>query len=259
MVESFIPKCKSGQLIVQWPNGTFKRCLHCEDCQPGLGLYPHKCGDTVTFPAIIECKKCESGKTFSDTYDTSSCKLCHSCAEHEVVTKICTPSSDTKCNKTCNHGYFFSKAQHVCKMCSYCCSDGKDEEQQQCINQGFKAVHQHCSPRPDRTCNPSTTTGSVIISTVSSSSAKHPNEPGAHQQHVKIALIVSSCIATGLLLVLILVGAIYCRQKKIGSRRNGNVSNVCVVQFDPTEDRSLSKFWFVLLLCFLFCEATSEP
>ena len=213
MAESF--KCGSGQMTVQWPNGTFKQCLYCAECHPGRGLYPHKCGDTVTFPVKIECKKCDSGKTFSD--DTSTCKLCHSCAEHEVVTKECTLSSDTKCNRTCNSGYFFSEAQHVCKRCSYCCLDGKDEEQPQCINQGLKAFNRYCSPRPDNTCNPT----SSVVSTVSlSSSPKHPYKPATQQQNGKITLILS-CVGLGLLFVfIILFGAIYCLRKKIWSRRN---------------------------------------
>ena len=201
MVESFILECGSGQITVQVPNGTFTECLNCVECHPGFGLYPHKCGDTITFPAKVECKKCESGKTFSDTYDTSSCKLCQSYAEHEVVAKNCTPSSDAECKEACNHGYFFSKPQHVCKMCSYCSLDGKDEVQQQCISQGLKAVHRYCSRRPDCTCNPSTPTCSVI-STESSSSSKHP-----------IVTIVS--IIIGSLLVFIILGAIYFQRKKI--------------------------------------------
>ena len=228
-------------MTVQWPNGTFKRCLHCEDCQPGLGWYPHKCGDTVTFPAIIECKKCESGKTFSDTYDTSSCKLCHSCAEHEVVTKICTPSSDTKCNKTCNSGYFFSKPQQVCKMCSYCCLDGKDEEQPLCIKQGLKALNRYCSPRPDHACNPSTPTGSVI----SKSSPKHLNKPLSHG---KIEWILSG-VGIGLLFGLIIL--FYCLwwKNRNGGNRQGNTqieSNLEEghVQYEQSEDRP-SKFCFV--------------
>ena len=246
MVESFILKCASGQITVQWPNGTFKECLNCAQCQPGRGLYPHKCGDIVTFPAITECKKCESGKTFSDTYDTSGCEACHLCAAHEVVTKHCTPSSDTKCKKACNFGYFFSKLQQVCKMCSYCCLDGKGEEQLQCINQGLKAVHRHCSPRPDRTCNPSTTTGSVI-STEASSPSKHPNEPVA--QYVKIVSII-----IGSLLVFIILGAIYFQRKKIWRRRNRdcklrnktNVEEEGLV-YSEKSGNSLGTFWFVLL------------
>ena len=253
-------------MTVQWPNGTFKECLHCAECQPGRGLYPHKCGETVTFPVIIECKKCESGKTFSDTYDSSSCRFCQLCAEHEDVTKECTPSSDTKCNKTCNSGYFFSEPQHVCKRCSYCCLDGKDEEQSECINKGLKAANQYCSPRPDRTCTPSiptgtaistesksstkhtptgsvtpkgsgtptlssvTPTGSVVYTVPLSSSPKHPNEPASQQKNWKLSLILSS-VGLGSLFLCIILGAIYCLRKKIWRRRNRdcnlrNTSNV---------------------------------
>ena len=267
MVESF--KCRSGQMTVQWPNGTFKECLHCEECHPGRGLYPHKCGDTVTFPVIIHCKKCDSGKTFSDTYDTSSCKLCHSCAEHEVVTKKCTLSSDTKCNKTCNSGYFFSKLQQVCQTCSHCCLDGKDEEQLQCIYQGLKEFNRYCSPRPDRTCNPSTPTGLVVstVSTVSlSSSSKHLNEPTSQQQNVKIALILSS-VGLGLLLLLVTLGVIYCQRKRIWrrwKRNNCNLRDVgdeCI--YLDTKGHISGKFFTLnlfLSVCILSCEViTSEP
>ncbi|XP_074620483.1 uncharacterized protein LOC141879205 isoform X2 [Acropora palmata] len=239
LIESFIPKCASGQMTVQWPNGTFKQCLHCEQCHPGRGLYPHKCGDTVTFPAKIECKKCDSGKTYSDTYDSSRCKLCHSCAEHEDVTKNCTLSSDTKCNKTCNSDYFFNKPQQGCKRCSYCCLDGKDEEQPQCINKGLKAVNRYCSPRPDHSCNPSTPTGSVIP-TESRSSPKHLNEPTS-QQNGKIVWILS-CVGTGFLLGLIILLCYLWRKTR--NRRNGQ-NNVQAesnlegryAQYESREDR----------------------
>ena len=188
-------------MTVQWLNGTFKECLHCEHCHPGRGLYPHKCGDTVTFPPQIECKKCESGKTFSDAYDSSRCKLCHSCAEHEVVTKTCTLTSDTKCSKTCNSEYFFSSSQQVCKKCSYCCLDGKDEEQPQCINKGLKAINQYCSPRPDRTCTPT-------------------QPPTKSSSHGKIGWILLS-VAIGLLLGAIL----YCLRRKHMKKKRQDVPN----------------------------------
>ncbi|XP_029181717.2 uncharacterized protein LOC114949516 isoform X1 [Acropora millepora] len=239
LIESFIPECASGQMTVQWPNGTFKQCLHCEHCHPGRGLYPHKCGDTVTFPAKIECKKCDSGKTYSDTYDSSRCKLCHSCAEHEDVTKNCTLSSDTKCNKTCNSDYFFNKPQQGCKRCSYCCLDGKDEEQPQCINKGLKAVNRYCSPRPDRSCNPSTPKGSVIP-TESRSSPKHLNEPTS-QQNGKIVWILS-CVGTALLLgLIILLCYLWRKTRNTGNGQNNvqaesNLEGRCA-QYEPREDR----------------------
>ena len=215
MVESANPKCTSKKLTVQWSNGSIKECLHCEECPPGQGLYPHRCGDTVTFPVTIECKKCDSGKTFSDKYDSGSCTLCHLCAEYESITKDCTPRSDTECNKTCNHGYFFSKTQQVCKMCSYCCLDGKDEEQPQCINQGLKDFNRYCSPRPDRTCTPSTPTGSTT-STESRSSTKHS----------KIAWILS-CLGVGLLFGVILL---YCLWRKNCKRRRQDTQKVLIIE-----------------------------
>lgn len=79
-------------------------------------------------------------------------------------------------------------------MCSHCCFDGLDEEQLQCINQGFTAVNRHCSPRPDRTCNPGSPTGSVISTVSLRSLLNHLNvKPVSQQlQYPKIALISSS-------------------------------------------------------------------
>ena len=122
---------------------------------------------------------------------------------NEVVTKKCTLSSDTKCSKTCNwSGYFFSNPQQVCKRCSYCCLDEKDEEQPQCINQGLKAFNRYCSPRPDRACAPliiSTPTGSVI-STEARSPTKHRKIEGVIVMPQGIGSLFQesfSCIAYG--------------------------------------------------------------
>ena len=221
-------------MTVKWLNGTFKECLNCADCHPGHGLYPHKCGGTVTFPAIIECKKCEIGKTFSDTYDTSSCKFCHLCAEHEVVTQKCTLSSDTKCNKTCNSGYFFSKLQQDCKRCSYCCLDGKDEEQPQCINEKLKAANRYCSPRPDRTCNPR-------IPVTSESKSSPNNTKPTSQRNGKIEWPIMLCVGIGLLLGLIIFFC--CLWRKTRNRGNQQHYNV-QTESKLREDRH-SKFCFV--------------
>ena len=218
-------------MTVQWPNGTFKQCLLCAECQPGRGLYPaEKCGSIVKYPVKThECKKCESGKTFSDTYDSSGCKVCHSCAEHEVVAQNCSVSSDTKCNKTCHSDYFFSKLQQDCKRCSYCCLDGKDEEQPQCINKGLKAANRYCSPRPDRTCTPliiSTTTDSVICTEARSSTKHH-----------KIEWILS-CVGIGSLFVAILLYCLWRRSKKKIRRQDAqNLSSL--------EDGSNSRVAYV--------------
>ena len=224
-------------MTVKWLNGTFKECLNCADCHPGHGLYPHTCGGTVTFPVIIECKKCEIGKTFSDTYDTSSCKPCHLCAEHEVVTQNCTLSSDTKCNKTCNSGYFFSNPQQVCKRCSYCCLDDKDEEQLQCIYQGLKAFNRYCSPRPDRTCNPSITT--VSVTPKSRSSPINNTKPS--QQESKIEWRILLCVGIGILLGLIIIFC--CLWRKTRNRGNRQHYNV-QTESNLRQDRH-SKFCFV--------------
>ena len=71
----------------------------------------------------------------------------------------CTRSSDTKCNGTCIQGYYYTKKpRHDCLRCAYCCFDGKDEIQQECVNQGLNTVKQHCSHRMDKICVPDPTT-----------------------------------------------------------------------------------------------------
>ena len=121
-----------------------------------------KCGSIVRSPVKnVDRKECASG-TFSNTYDSSPCNQCQRCAEHEVVTSPCSSQSDTNCSGTCQDGYYFAKdASHACHECSYCCFDGRDEEQPDCTRQGLKARNQHCSRREDKNCGPkqSTTTG----------------------------------------------------------------------------------------------------
>lgn len=131
--------------------------MNCETCHPGYGLYP-ACGQSVTHPASnIDCKRCPN-ETFSDEYDSAPCHSCQQCAKLEIVTAPCTRNSDRICNGTCTKGYFFAKkALHTCQQCSYCCFDGKDEEQPECIKQGLNASGRHCSARQDKQCGPSST------------------------------------------------------------------------------------------------------
>ncbi|XP_068702628.1 uncharacterized protein [Montipora foliosa] len=195
LIECIQHDCGKNQFPIFWPNGSFKRCLDCAKCQPGSGLYPKKCGEKITHPPNnIHCKLCEGGKTFSEKYDSSGCKSCHLCAQHEIVTQDCTPRSDTVCSGTCVQGYFYHNSTRDCQKCSYCCNDGKDEKQQECIDQGLGVSHlQNCNPRPDKTCGPAPTT---------TSDQQHIND----QQHIKIALILS-CVG---IIVLLGAGFIYC-------------------------------------------------
>ena len=147
--------CNKNDYTVVYSNGTFKRCLSCGKCHEGYGLYP-PCGSKLFHPPMSECRSCKA-QTFSSKYDSSSCKACHHCAEHEIKEAECTNKNDTACSGKCKQGYFMSKTVHNCQECSACCSDGKDEKIKECVGLGIK--NKECSPRPDKTCadQPSTT------------------------------------------------------------------------------------------------------
>lgn len=208
-----IQHCETNQFPILWPNGGFKRCIDCELCHPGFGLYPN-CGEKITHPPNISCKPCENGKTFSQEYDSSGCKSCHLCAQHEIVTQDCTPRSDTLCSGTCVQGYFYHNSTRDCQKCSHCCNDGEDEKQQECINQRLYVTHQHCAPRPDKTCGP------TLAPTT---------ESDQQQGHGKISLILS---IVGIIIgVLLGAGfAVYCairiRRRTISQRNEGNAEDV---------------------------------
>ncbi|XP_068702633.1 uncharacterized protein [Montipora foliosa] len=182
-----IQQCGPNLFYVTWPNGSFKSCLHCSPCHPGWGLHPN-CGERITYPPQVECKRCEYG-TFSELYDSSRCKSCHFCAQHEIVTQDCTPRSDTLCSGTCVQGYFYHNSTRDCQKCSHCCNAGEDEKQQECINQGLHVIH--CAPRPDKQCGPASTTNREQQHTVS-----------------KLALILS-CVGI-IIAVLLGAGFAYC-------------------------------------------------
>lgn len=159
--------------------GSLSYCLNCDTCHAGYGLYP-VCGQKVTHPpSNIGCKPCPN-ETFSSELDSGPCHSCHQCAEHEMVAAPCTRISDRICNGTCEKGYFFAKkVLHTCQQCSYCCFDGKDEEQPECIKQGLNATGRYCSGRPDKHCSPhlSSSTAAVTAQTHLPPLTQSPTSP----------------------------------------------------------------------------------
>lgn len=178
--------CGESEYTILWTNGTVKDCLNCDTCHPGFGLYP-VCGKQITFPAKdIGCRPCSS-TTFSDKLDSAPCHNCQRCVINEIVAANCTSTSDRNCSGTCVKGYYFAKKPlHNCQMCSYCCFDGKDEIQQECINQGLNATNQHCSHRVDRNCVPKPTSMATHKSTINPLTATHKStinrSTGLHSQ-----------------------------------------------------------------------------
>ena len=157
--------CGKNKYTIVNSTGTVQSCLPCETCHKGLGLHP-KCGSTLLGrPTTIECRPCKTG-TFSSEYDSSPCKSCHQCAEHEIKKAECTNKSDTVCSGKCEQGYFMSKTVHNCQECSACCSDGEDEKVQECAGLG---TDKDCTPRPDKNCgssNPGATESKKSLPTI---------------------------------------------------------------------------------------------
>ena len=58
-------------------------------------------------------------------------------------------------------GYFYHNSTRDCQVCSYCCNDGKDEKQQECINHGLRITH--CAPRQDKHCGPTAANDASLI------------------------------------------------------------------------------------------------
>ena len=183
-----------------------RKCLPCDKCHEGQGLVP-KCGTPIKDKVDkIECKPCESGK-FSDTYDSSSCHVCHQCVENEKVTVPCTKISDTVCNGTCKKGFYFSKKDgtHSCQKCSHCCFDNQDEEEAECKEQGLTEFKLYCAPRPDKDCTPPPhePTG-----------GKHGSDTSNNKKLSQTTIIVLIVVGTAIVLALISTVTVYCYKRR---------------------------------------------
>ena len=126
-------------------------CIECPRCLAGTGLTP-ECGSYVKYGTNVECKPCKLGVSYSTSYDTSSCRPCGICAEHQYVITNCTLISNSKCNHNCTSGFYFENLSGDCQPCSWCCHDKEDSVKEECkdmpyykqcdLNQNFK-----CQPR----------------------------------------------------------------------------------------------------------------
>ena len=205
-------------------DGSFIRCLHCDTCHPGRGLYP-PCGSHIQDPPNIECKVCPSG-TFSAELDSAPCHSCQQCAKHEIIAAPCTSKSDRICNGTCEKGYFYSKkdSTHSCQKCSYCCFDGKDEEVSECANQGLNASKQHCRPRADRDCSPVPSE----ISPTGLGGGTKASEGGGLSQTTIIVIGVTSAL---IVVVAVTVAIYVCRRKKRHESRTGITNSQKIISY----------------------------
>lgn len=103
--------CRPRSYTVAERNGTFLKCMDCIDCPPGYGA-------TVPCNAMLfrdinpTCVQCNEGKTFSPKFNEHQCQLCKSetCDDNEEWVGMCTLKVDnTRCNRTCDKGYYWNK------------------------------------------------------------------------------------------------------------------------------------------------------
>ena len=94
-------------------------CQKCPSCPPGMGLTP-QCGGFVSYGEKVECESCELGKSYSPTYDISSCLPCGICSDHENVKRNCSLTRNSQCEHGCSKGFYFEELTGDCKPCSFC-------------------------------------------------------------------------------------------------------------------------------------------
>lgn len=97
-------------------------CVPCLSCPHGQGLSP-PCGSRVSGRNYILCEPCEAGKTFSSSFDKTSCKSCSQCAPNEIVVRPCKPSSDVVCSRCQPNQITWissTKEKYECLDCPIC-------------------------------------------------------------------------------------------------------------------------------------------
>lgn len=218
--------------------------MNCGKCHAGLGQKP-TCGEHIRDPPKgIGCTPCVDGETFSDEYNSAPCSSCHKCAEHEIVAANCTIKSDTKCSGMCIQGYYFSqKPRNDCQKCSYCCFDGKDEIQPDCVNQGLNASSQHCSPRVDRKCGPDPTAMKNL-------NTQPTNAAVTDSSSANKVIIALGTVSGVLLSALVIVSVLCMRRRKAQTRTEERPRSI--IRFDngaveSPEERQLQGIaWFII-------------
>jgi len=61
--------CTESQFLVEHADGK-PSCEDCAPCPPGQGL-SHECGTHISANAMVTCVACQSGASFSSSYNTS--------------------------------------------------------------------------------------------------------------------------------------------------------------------------------------------
>lgn len=111
-------RCRSNELEL-----VDHTCWPCPKCPPGLEVSP-PCGSRLSLLSrYISCKSCEAGKTFSSSWNETSCKSCSQCAPNETVVRRCKPSSDVVCSRCQPNQISWistTEEKHECLDCPIC-------------------------------------------------------------------------------------------------------------------------------------------
>ncbi|XP_072171278.1 uncharacterized protein [Diadema setosum] len=143
--EAVRTSCPLGHYATLNANGNeVVACHRCRSCPPGLGVV-RNC--TATENTV--CEVCDIG-TFSFTGSrVESCKPCRQCPTEDTLEE-CNPTSDTRCKKQCEHGFYYDPETDKCTQCSYCFPDNINAQTvrvEDCLKQSLPTDYQ-CSPLP---------------------------------------------------------------------------------------------------------------
>ena len=122
---------------VVYPNnpGDRETCRRCPKCLPGQGL-AIQCGSKVANGTYTGCQPCEANKTYSDKYDSSTCKPCNLCGLKNVL-QHCTPWQNRKCGSSCPPEHFLND-HNDCIKCYFCCDNVPEHDRlKQCKDLGM--------------------------------------------------------------------------------------------------------------------------
>ncbi|XP_071478088.1 uncharacterized protein [Diadema antillarum] len=143
--EAVRTSCPLGHYATLNANGNeVLACHRCRSCPPGLGVV-RNC--TATENTV--CEVCDIG-TFSSTGSrVESCKPCRQCPTEDTLEE-CNPTSDTRCKKQCDQGFYYDPETDKCTQCSYCFPDNINAQTvrvEDCLKQSLPTDYQ-CSPLP---------------------------------------------------------------------------------------------------------------
>ncbi|XP_031560103.1 uncharacterized protein LOC116296246 isoform X2 [Actinia tenebrosa] len=141
-IEIVVDKCGIESIKVKRRDGDIIGCMPCEPCPAGQRPY-FPCGSIIFIKDMFKsrCSPCPNG-TYSDSYSRSSCTRCKRCERGLVVSRKCSPTTDTQCiprMSHCKKGFYFSEIVLECLPCSSCCDDGKDIKIDECATQGSQS------------------------------------------------------------------------------------------------------------------------